>query len=94
MRFFEKTFLLADISMEAILRIFFLLLSDVDICFLKTSELTWRNCAAIQALSSIKRVKLIDRKEFAKAILDENAKTFVIHAVASSALLIDPSQYV
>ena len=35
-----------------------------------------------EALSTIKQVELIDKKELAKTALDEESKTFVMHVVA------------
>lgn len=39
-------------------------------------------------MSTTQKVELIDKKEFAGAALNENAKTFVIHVIASLALAI------
>ena len=41
--------------------------------------LTWRSYTIKKALFSIQRVKLINKKEFAKAVLDESIKTFVVY---------------
>ena len=82
-RFFQKTFLLADISAEVVLGILFLTLSNADVQFVE-EELTWRSYTTIEALPSTKRVELIDKKEFAKAALDENSETFVVHVASLS----------
>ena len=68
-RFFQKTFLLDNVSMEVVLRISFLTLSNANIQFAE-KKLTWRSYTAAEALSTIKRVELINKKEFAKAALD------------------------
>ena len=80
-RFFQETFLLADISMEVVLGMPFLTLSNADVQFVK-KELTWRSYITAKALPTIKRVELIDKKEFAKVALDENSKTFVVYVAS------------
>ena len=45
-------------------------------------ELTWRSYITVEAIPIFKRVKLIDKKKFAKAALDENFETFVIHVAS------------
>ena len=76
--FFQKIFLLADISMEVVLGIFFLTLSNVDIQFAE-KELTWRTYTTKEALPTIRQVKIIDQKRFAKVALNENIEAFVVH---------------
>ena len=85
-RFFQETFLLADIHMEVVLGMPFLTLSNADIQFLK-QELTWRSYTTAEALPTTKRVELIDKKEFVKAALDENSETFVMHIATLEAPL-------
>ena len=80
-RFFQETFLLADISAEVVLDLSFLTLSNADVQFVK-KELTWRSYTTAKALPTTKRVELIDKKEFAKAALDENSETFVVHVAS------------
>ena len=79
--FFQETFLLADISMEVVLGMPFLTLSNADVQFVE-KELTWRSYTTAEALLTTKRVELIDKKEFAKAALDKNSETFVIHVAS------------
>ena len=76
--FFQETFLLANISMEVVLGILFLTLSNVNIQFTK-KELTWRTYTTKEALPTTRLVKLINWKEFAKAALDENIEAFLMH---------------
>ncbi len=80
-RFFEENFLLADTSMEVVLEMPFLVLSNADFWF-GVEELTWRSYTIVEALPTTSRVKLIDKKEFAKAALDGNYETFVMHVAA------------
>ena len=61
----------------------FLTLSNADIKFAQ-KELTWRSYTTAEALPTTKRVEIIDRKEFAKAALDENVEAFVVHVTSLS----------
>ncbi len=90
-RFFEETFLLADTSMEVVLGMPFLALSNADFQF-GGEKFTWRSYTAAEALSTISRVELIDKREFDKAVLDENSETFVLHVATLEATTIYPSQ--
>ena len=56
----------------------FLTFSNADVQFIE-KELIWRFYITAKALPTTKRIELIDKKEFAKAALDRNSKTFVIH---------------
>ena len=85
-RFFQESFLLAETSMKIVLGILFFTLSNADIQFAE-KELTWRSYTIAKALLTIKSIKLIDKKEFAKVTLDEKSKTFVVHVVALEAPL-------
>ena len=80
-RFFQETFLLADISAEVVLGMPFLTLSNVEVQF-EEKELTWRPYTTAKALPTTKRVELINKKEFAKAALDEKSETFVVHVAS------------
>lgn len=76
--FFEKTFLLADTSMGLVLEMLFLTFSDADLWFAK-KELIWISYTIAEALPTTNKVKLIDKKEFAKVILDRNSETFMVN---------------
>ena len=82
-RFFQETFLLADLSVEVVLGMPFLTLSNANIQFAQ-KELTWRSYTTAEALPTTKRVEIIDRKEFAKAALDEHVEAFVVHVTSLS----------
>ena len=84
--FFQESFLLADTSVEVVLEMPFLNLSNADIQFAK-NKLTWRSYTAAEALPTTKRVELINKKEFAKAALDAESETFVVHVWALEAPL-------
>ena len=77
-RFFQESILLAEISIEVVLGMFFFTLSNADIKFVE-KELIWRFYTAVEALPTTKRVELINKKEFAKPALDEESKTFVVY---------------
>ena len=80
-RFFQETFLLADISREVVLSMLFLILNNTDIQFAE-KKLTWRSYIVVEVLPTTKRVEFINKKEFAKAALDENSKTFVVYVLS------------
>ena len=90
-RYFQETFLLADISVEVVLGMPFLTLSNADIQFAE-KELTWRSYTVAEALPTTKRVEIIDRKEFAKAALDEHVEAFVVHVTSLSTMPIYPAR--
>ncbi len=81
-RFFEKTFLLAESSIEVVLGIPFLSLNNVNVKFAELGKLTWRLYTVAEALKTISQVELIDKKEFAKVAMDENSETFGVHMSA------------
>ena len=75
-RFFQETFLLADIDMEVVLGMLFLIFSNADIQFVE-KELTWRSYTNAKALLNTKRVELINKKEFAKVALEQNSEALL-----------------
>ena len=85
-RFFQETFLLANISVKVVLGILFLTFSNANIQFAE-KELTWRSYITTETLPNTKQVELIDKKEFVKVALDENSETFLMHVVALEASL-------
>ena len=78
-RFFKENFLLANTSMKIVLEISFVSLSNTNIEFAELEKLTWRTYTIAEALSTTSQVKLIDKREFAKAALNEYFETFVVH---------------
>ena len=80
-RFFSKTFLLANIGLEVVLVMLFLTLSKADIWFAER-VLVWRTYTAAEALSTTRRVEIIDKRKFAVAVLNADNKTFVVHVAA------------
>ena len=86
-RFFQKSFLLAETSMEVVLGMIFLTLNNADIQFAE-KELIWRSHTTVEALPTTKQVELINKKKFAITALDEKSETFVVHVAALEALLV------
>ena len=72
--------------MEVVLGMLFLIFSNANIEFAE-KELIWRSYTTVKDLLTTKLVELINKKEFAKAALDEEFETFVLHLAALEALL-------
>lgn len=79
---------MADTSIEVVLGMLFLTLSNIDVKF-ADRELIWKSYITSEALLTTKRVELINKKEFAKAVLDEESKAFVVHVATLEALLVE-----
>ena len=77
-RFFQKTFLVANIKFEIVLEMLFLKISNADIVFSKKT-LMWRFYAINKALLISEHVQIIDLKEFIITALDADSEIFVIH---------------
>ena len=70
--------------MKLVLGMLFFTLSNENIQFAE-KELTWRFYTTAEALSTTKRVKFINKKEFAKAALNKESETFMVHVAALEA---------
>ena len=77
-RFFEETFLVANVSPEVVLGMLFLTLSGADVDF-SGRELRWKTYTVEEALPTTRRVELVGKKEFAAAALDPEHETYVVH---------------
>ena len=87
-RFFEKTFLVANVSPEIVLGMPFFTLNGADVDF-SGRELQWRTYTTKEVLPTTRCVKLVGKKEFAAAALNPEHETYVIHVASLSfALLI------
>ena len=82
-RFFEKTFLVADVSPEVVFRMLFLTLSNADVDF-PSRDLRWRTYTTKEALPTTRRIKLVGKKEFAATALDLEDETYVVHVASFS----------
>ena len=80
-RFSQETFLLANTTIEMVLGMPSLTLSNAHIQFAE-KELTWRSYTTKKALPITRWIELINKKKFAKAALDENLETFVVHVAS------------
>ena len=87
-RFFEETFLVANVSSEIVFGMLFLILSGADVDFLG-QKLGWRTYTTKEALPTTKDVELVGKKEFAAAALDLEHETYVIliGSISSTMLL-------
>ena len=68
-RFFEETFLVANISPIIVVGMSFHTLRGVDVNFLGR-ELRWRTYITKEALPTIRRIKLVGKKEFTARALN------------------------
>ena len=77
-RFFEETFLVANVSPEVVFGMLFLTLSGADVDFLGR-KLRWGTYSIEKALPTTRRIKLVGKKEFAATALDSKHKSYVVH---------------
>ena len=77
-KFFEKTFLVANVSPEVILEMFFLTLSGADVDF-SGWKFQWRTYTTKKALPTTRCVELVSKKEFAAAALDPEHEIYVVY---------------
>ena len=82
-RFFEETLLVANVSPEVVLGMFFLILSGAGVAFLGR-ELWWKTYTTEETLPTTRRIELVDKKEFAAAALDPEHETYVVHVASFS----------
>ena len=82
-RFFEETFLVANVSLEVVFGMPFLILSGADVDF-SGWELRWRTYTTKKVLLTTRCVELVGKKEFAAITLDPEHKTYVVHVVLLS----------
>ena len=87
-RFFEETFLVANVSTEVVFGILFLTLSGADIDFLGW-ELRWKTYTTEEAFSTTRCIKLVGKKEFVATVLDLEHKTFVVDIESLSSTPLD-----
>ena len=61
-----------------VLRMTFLILNNANIKFAQKKSI-WRSYIIVKALSTIKQMEIINKKNFAKLALDEHNETFITH---------------
>ena len=84
-RFFEETFLVANVSPEVVLGMPFLTLSNADVDF-SGRALRWRTYTTEEALPTTRRIKLVGKKEFTVAALDLEHETYIVHVASLSSI--------
>ena len=82
-RFFEETFLVANVSPEVVLEILFLTLSGADVGF-SCRELWLKTYTTEETLPTTRRVELVGKKEFAAATLNPEHETYVVYVASLS----------
>ena len=95
-RFFEETFLVANVSREVVLGMPFLTLSGADIDF-SGRELWWKTYTTKEVFLTIRRIELVGKKEFAAAVFNPEYETYIVYVAFLSStplasLDIHPSQ--
>ena len=85
-RFFEETFLVANVSPKVVFGMSFLTLSSADVDFLGR-ELRWKTYTTEETFPTTRYVELMGKKEFATAALDPEHETYVVYvgSVSSNA---------
>lgn len=81
--FFEKTFILAEINMDIILNISFLILSNVKIDFVDC-YIYWKSYTIVKVLLITRQIELIGNKKFVVVVLNLEDKAFVVHIASIS----------
>lgn len=85
-QFIQNTFLLADNSSEMVLDMPFLSFNNANIQFIE-KKFTWKFYFTTKTLSTTKLVELINKKEFAKIVLNKESETLIVYVIALKALL-------
>ena len=88
LKFFEETFLVANISPKVVFGMLFFTLSSTNVDFLNR-KLWWRIYTTKKAFLTTRRVELIRKKEFAVAMLDSEHETFIIYITFLSSTPLD-----
>ncbi len=82
-RFFEESFLLADVKPDIVLGMSFLIISNADVDF-QARDLQWRSYTTGDVLPTTRQVELIGKKEFAVTALNPKYEAFVVHVATLS----------
>ena len=88
-RFFQETFLLANIDLDVVLGMFFLTLSRANIWFAKL-KFVQETYTAAETLTITRPVEIIDKREFVAIVLNADNKIFALYVVALTKLTIMP----
>ena len=77
-KFFKKTFLVANVSLEIVFRMPFFTISGANVDFLG-HKLRWKTYTTKEALLTTRHIELVDKKEFAAIALDPKHEIYVVH---------------
>ncbi len=77
-RFFEESFLLANVRPDIVFGMPFLTMSNADVNF-QARDLQWRSYTTGGVLPTTRQVELIEKKEFAAAAPDPEYEAFIVH---------------
>lgn len=77
-QFFEETFLLTKISMEAVVGISFFALCNANVKFY-TRKVTCRKYTVVKAMPITRQVKLIYKHKFPESTFDKALEMFVLY---------------
>ena len=86
-KFFKKTFLVANISPKVVFRMLFLTLTSADVDF-SDWELWWKTYITKKALLTTRCIELVRKKEFTAAALDLEYEIYVVHIASLSSTLL------
>lgn len=75
--FFKKKFLFVNLSINIVLKVLFLILSNVNISFLKL-EIFWKSYTPIKTISIRKNVQFVRKTKFANETLNSKKKIYII----------------
>ena len=89
-RFFEETFLVANISPKVIFGMPFLTLNSTNIDFLD-QKLWYRTYIIEKAFLTIRYIKLMGKKKFAVAVFDLENEIFVVYIVSLNSIMLPNS---
>ena len=82
-RFFEETFVVANISPKVVFGMSFFTWSGVNVDFLGR-EFQWKTYITKKALPTTRRVKLVDKKEFVATALNSEYEAYVVYVASLS----------
>ncbi len=82
-RFFEESFLLANIKPDVVFGMLFLTMNNADIDF-QAWNLQWRSYTTRDILPTIRQVELIKKEKFATIAFDPEYEAFVVYVAALS----------
>ena len=82
-KFFEESFLLANVNPNVVFGMPFLIINNADMDF-QVWDLQWGFYTTEDKFLTIGQVKLIEKNEFITTTLDSEHKAFVVHVNALS----------